>query len=155
MKDKKRVDLEKLIISNKPIICEVCKGKLFYVGGGKYQCESCGFEVFDDFGKVKHFLEEYGPSPAVVVSEATGVSTEIIEMFLKQGRVEIPENSPYYINCEKCGCSIRYGRFCPQCVKELSGGIYAILSQDMGERPKHDPKLNGQMRFINKKNTKK
>lgn len=154
MKDRRNIDLEKLIISNKPIVCEACGGKLFYVGSGSYECNSCGLKVYDDFGKVKHYLEEHGPTPAIILSEATGVDLEIIEMFLKQGRVEIPENSPYYISCEKCGCSIRYGRFCPPCVKELSGGIRAMLIQDMGEKPKHEPKLNGQMRFFEKKNTK-
>ena len=145
-------DLEKLIIGNKPVHCSMCNGKMFYVGGGRYRCEKCGSETLDDFGKVKQFLEENGPSPALVVARATGVKPEIIEIFLKKGRVEIPEGSTYYLSCEKCGCSIRYGRYCPDCVRELAGGIRAVFNEEMGEKPKFEsnPDMRGRMHFLNR-----
>ena len=138
---------EELIIGNKPVQCEKCKRKVLYVGGEKYRCEICGSETLDDYGKVKEYLEEYGPSPALVVSKATGVYPEIIEMFLKKGRLEIPEGSKYYLKCEKCGCSIRYGRFCPSCVRELTGSIKALFNEDVGERPKYE--MKGRMHYFN------
>lgn len=142
-------DLEKLIIGNKPVECELCGGKMFYLGGGKYKCKSCGYETLDDFGKVKEFLEANGPSPAMAVSRATGVRSDVIEIFLKKGRVEIPEGSKYFLNCERCGCSIRYGRYCPECVKELAGDIQAVFSEDVGEKPKFEvnPDMRGKMHF--------
>ncbi len=142
-------DLEKLIISNKPVVCELCKGKMYYVHGGLYRCDKCGHEVLDDFGKVKTFIELNGPSPALTISAATGVATEIIELFLKQGRVEIPDGSKYYIKCERCGCSIRFGRFCPECVQELAGGIKSVFCAEMGERPKRED-MSGKMHFLNR-----
>ena len=153
MEGKKRTDLERMILENKPVICEKCKGKLFFSGGGRYKCQDCGNEVLDDFGKVKEFLEENGPSPSMVISENTGVRQDIINMFLKKGRLEIPEGSPCYIKCEKCGCSIRYGRFCPECIQKLAGGIKVIFNEDMGERPKHEPKsdMTGKMYFLKRK----
>ena len=45
-----RNELEKLIISNKPVECELCKGKMCYVHSGMYKCNACGHEVLDDFG---------------------------------------------------------------------------------------------------------
>lgn len=146
-----RKDLEKLIIDNKPVQCEKCKGKMFYVHSGMYKCNDCGYEVLDDFGKVKQFLEANGPMPVMIISKATEVSTEVIEIFLRQGRVEIPEGSKYYISCEKCGCSIRYGRFCPECVRELAGGIKSLFYADMGEKPKHDNSMYGKMHFLNRR----
>lgn len=143
-----RNELERLIIGNKPVECEVCKGKMFYVHSGMYSCSSCGHTVLDDFGKVKKYLEENGPTPALGVSYATGVPIEIIEEFLKQGRVEIPDGSKYYIKCEKCGCSIRYGRFCPSCVREIAGGIKSVFCAEMGERPKRED-MSGKMHFLN------
>lgn len=150
MQNNKRNELERIIIDNKPIICEKCQGKLFFVGGGRYKCNNCGYEVLDDFGKVKEFLEENGPSPSMVISEKTGVRQDIIDMFLKKGRLEIPEGSPCYIKCEKCGCSIRYGRFCPECIQKLAGGIKVIFNEDMGERPKREIKsdMSGKMHFM-------
>ena len=93
--------LEKLIVDNKPVQCTKCNGKMKYLQGGMYQCMECGYESLDDFGKVKQFLNENGPTSALIISKATGVNAEIVEMFLKQGRLEIPENSKYYIKCEK------------------------------------------------------
>ena len=144
-----RNELEKLIISNKPVVCEVCKGKMYYVNGGLYRCEKCEHEVIDDFGKVRTFIESNGSAPALTISAATGVSTEVIEAFLKQGRVEIPDGSKYYIKCERCGCSIRYGRFCPECVQELAGGIKNVFCAEMGERPKRED-MSGKIHFLNK-----
>lgn len=143
-------DLEELIVANKPVVCEKCNGKMFYVHGGLYRCEKCGHEILDDFGKVKQFLESNGPTSVFAISQATGVDMEIIEIFLRQGRVEIPEGSKYYISCEKCGCSIRYGRFCPECVRELAGGIKSAFLADMGERPKHDNSMHGKVHFLNR-----
>ena len=102
---------------------------------------------------LKAFLEENGPSPAVVISENTGVPLDIINIYLRTGRLEIPEGSKYFINCERCGCSIRYGRFCPECAKILAGGIKAVFNADVGEKPKIKPKsdMAGQMHFINRK----
>lgn len=147
-----RNDLEKLIIGNKPIRCEVCGEKMYYVGGGRYECKECGHSVLDDYGKVKEFLEEHGNSPAVVVSKATGVKMEIIEMFLKRGKVEIPEGSRYYLECESCGCPIRYGRFCPTCAKQLTGSILAIFNEEVGEKPKiENLSMVGKMHYFNRK----
>lgn len=142
-------NLEKLIISNKPVECELCKGKMYYVHSGMYRCKKCGHEVLDDFGKVRNFLESNGPAPALTISAATGVSTEIIEAFLRQGRVEIPDGSKYYISCERCGCSIRFGRFCPECVRELAGGIKSAFCAEMGERPTRE-NMSGKMHFLDR-----
>lgn len=153
MEGKKRSEAERIILENKPIICEKCKGKLYFMGGGRYKCNDCGNEVLDDFGKVKEFLEENGPSPSAVISENTGVRQDVIATFLKKGRLEIPDGSPCYIKCERCGCSIRYGRFCPECIQKLAGGIKVIFNEEMGEKPKKEPKSNteGGMFFLQRK----
>ena len=106
----------------------------------------------DDFGKVKKYLEENGPTPTLVLAEATGVKVEIIEIFLRQGRLEIPEGSKYYLKCERCGCSIRFGRYCPSCTQELAGGIQRMLFEDMGARPKNtNSELMGRMRYLDRR----
>lgn len=143
-------NLEDLMIGNKPVKCELCNGKIFYIGSGKYQCEKCGHEALDDFGRVKKFLQENGPSPILITAQVTGVKPEIIELFLKKGRVEIPEGSKYYLQCERCGCSIRYGRYCPECVRELVGGLQTAFNEEMGEKPKFQTNLEmqGKMHYL-------
>ncbi len=144
-------ELEKLVIQHRPVNCEKCDGKMYYVAGGKYECRACGSTALDDFGKVKEYIGEHGPSPAAVISAGTGVKQEIIKLFLKRGRLEIPEGSKYFLSCERCACAIRYGRFCPECMRELTGGLGAAFSEDVGERPKRIPKMDGQYHFIKNK----
>ena len=142
--------LREEFMENRPIRCKKCGGKLFYTGSGTYTCEDCEHIMLDDFGKVKAYLEEHGPTPMAVIAQDTGVEPRVIEFFLKKGRVEIIEGSNFYINCEKCGCSIRYGRYCPECVKQLAGGIKAVFHEDMGERPKsiNNDDMKGTMHFL-------
>lgn len=135
-------------IDFKPMLCKACGGKMGYVNHGKYQCETCGAVEMDDFGKVRQYIEEHGPSPAFAISEETGVPVSIINSLLRAGRVEIPEGSEIYIKCERCGRDIRYGRFCPECAlnmtKQIQGGF------EVGEVPKHKPNTE-QMRFLDSK----
>lgn len=141
------------MIKSKPIECEACKGRMRYLGGGLYKCQECSYEELDDYGKVKKFLQKHGPTPALVVSEATGVKREIIEYFLKKGRVEIPEGSKYYLKCEKCGCALRYGRYCPGCIRETANNIREVFNEDVGEIPKYElnPDLRGKIHFLDRK----
>lgn len=145
-------DLEKFIMERRPVFCKKCKGKLFYQNGGMYQCQDCGAEELDDFGKIKEFLEENGPAPATEIAEATGIPIEIINLFLKYGRLEILEGSRFYIQCEKCGCALRYGRFCHDCAREITGKLMGAAYELTGEKPKAGRmKTNDRMRFLNSK----
>lgn len=139
--------VEKLLIANKFVHCEVCGDKLYYLDSGRYECRSCGTIVMDDFGKVKAYLDECGSAPAAVISQVTGVKPEVIEYFLKKGRVEIAEGSKYYLKCKRCGCSIRYGSMCEECGSKLAGNMRAMFNEDVGERPKRDvnPDLKGKV----------
>lgn len=150
---KERRKFEKIFMESKPTICEKCGGKLYYDAMGRYRCGDCKNEVLDDFGKVKVFLDENGPTPIPIIAEKTGVREDLLSIFLRKGRLEIPEGSKIYIKCEKCGCSIRYGRFCPECTGQLAGEIKAVFNEEMGERPKKEPEGEdggARMRFMNR-----
>lgn len=144
-------DIELAMKERKFKLCERCSSEVTYLGSGKYQCTKCGHVVLDDFGKVKNYIEENGPAPAPVIAAATGVSMEIIGQMLKEGRVEIPEGSEYYVQCEKCGCDIRYGRFCPSCIKETASDIKRMLQADMGEKPKQPEGKGTKLHFADRR----
>ena len=78
-------DVEKLVMDRRPIFCKKCGGKLFYQNSGEYVCEDCGAAELDDFGKIKRYLDENGPTPASIISEDTGVALEIVNLFLRNG----------------------------------------------------------------------
>lgn len=143
-------DIDKIIISNINRKCKACGGKLIYLYSGIFECDTCNIHILDDFGKIKTFLEKNGPTPAIIIAEKTGVGLDVINDFLRRGKVEIPENSPYYIKCERCKTDIRYGRYCPECVVQLAGAIKkAFLAEEIGERPKR----NAKMHFLDKYNS--
>lgn len=79
----------KLIIDDdKPQQCTECGGSYKFLGHGKYACENCGKVEYNDFGKINLFLEENGPSTAVVISEGTGVPITKIMQYIRQGRMK-------------------------------------------------------------------
>ena len=130
-----------IVFDDTPRKCDKCGGRYIFQGAGKYICEDCGNVVYDDFGKLKAYIDEHGPSPGIVISEATGVSINKINKLLRQGRIEIPDGSGQYIPCERCGEPIRYGRFCPACAAILTKNLSAVLtSADVGEKPKNTMK---------------
>ena len=150
-KDPEKEKFVKEFMERKPTRCSECKGRIKYIGGGHYECYDCGHQEVDDFGKVKDYIDENGASPAIVISENTGVPVDMINAMLKEGRLEIPEGSVVYIECEKCGCSIRYGRFCPDCIRNRTNSLKGIyFNPDVGEKPKNAPKKrhDGRMHFL-------
>lgn len=146
-------DFEWLLSENRIEKCALCHNKMKYIGGGKYSCVYCGCEALDDFGKIKQFLDENGPATAAMISRETGVEIKVIDMYLKKGRVEIPDGSRYYLSCESCGCNIKCGRYCPDCIRKTANDIRDIFYEDMGDKPKLElnPEMAGKMRYFNQK----
>lgn len=133
--------------------CRVCHGRMELTSAGKFICERCGAVELNDFGKVKAFLDENGPSTAFVISQATGVRLKVVDELLLDGRLEIPEGSKEYIHCQKCGCEIRYGRYCPDCARSLVNDIKkAFYMGDVGAKPRKT--VEGKMYYINHKKKK-
>lgn len=116
--------------------CKNC-GRLFnYMGIGHMYCPKCAEADNKVFEKIKKFIYDNGPQNITQIEEGTGVSAKKIELYLREGRLEIPENSNIYIKCEICGVEMRSGRYCPTCAakvqKEFSGGSnYAM--DEVGE----------------------
>lgn len=106
------LDMSKL---NMPTVCEKCGGVMVFKGVGEYKCEDCGYLAYDDYGKVRGYIEQHPGATSAQVSAATEVSQKSIRSMLKDGRLEIAANSAVFLKCEICGEKIRYGRFCEKC----------------------------------------
>jgi hypothetical protein len=115
--------------------CEACGDLLMYQGLGKYYCETCDKIYLDDYGKVREYLDKHGPAPAVIISRDTGVSRSVVNALLYEGRIEIPEGSTQYLNCEMCGCSLKFGKICPKCANLLGA---EKKNYYVGEKPRFD-----------------
>ena len=103
---------------HKPTACEKCGGKVKYKGIGEYECEDCKAVMYDDYGKVRNYLEENRGATQAAVAQATGVSTNTIRQFLRDDRIEVAAGSAVFLHCDICGTPIRSGRYCLQCEKK-------------------------------------
>lgn len=108
-------DFQDSDVYNRPKVCPECGGEMEFKGCGEYRCESCKYVAYDDYGKVRNYVEKHGGATAAQVAEATGVKQKTIRTMLKESRLEIAEGSNSFMKCEMCGVNIRSGRVCPQC----------------------------------------
>lgn len=101
-----------------PHFCDKCGGVMVFKGVGEYRCEDCGEVAYDDYGKVRIYLEKHKGATAAEVESETGVKQKTIRLMLKESRLEVTEDSKAFMICEFCGKRIRSGRLCPQCEAE-------------------------------------
>ncbi|MCI8616220.1 hypothetical protein D7V94_02690 [Parablautia intestinalis] len=115
----------------RPTFCTKCSGVMVYKGLGEYRCEDCGEVEYDDYGKVRKYLEVHKGANVSEISGETGVSHKSIRDMIKEKRFEVVENRGGYLRCEICGANIRSGRFCPICEE----AYHRRLEEEMrGER---------------------
>lgn len=132
-------------------VCVRCKRMFTYLGYGHFYCPSCKIADEEDFKKVRDYIFEHGTAPALEVSEQTGISLERITQYLREGRLEIPEDSPIFIKCEMCSTDIRSGRLCPSCASSLTHAMRVEMNFDDEQIGRVPRKLSGKMRFLDKK----
>lgn len=125
--------MEKKLITNeisRPTICQKCGGIMVYKGLGEYQCEDCGTLEYDDYGKVRNYLEVHRGANVSEISSYTGVTHKAIRDMIKEYRFEIIDNRGGYLRCEMCGVNINSGRLCPQCEEKYHRGIEAKAREE-------------------------
>lgn len=123
---------------NRPTYCDKCGGVMVFKGVGEYRCEKCGYLDYDDYGKVRNYIEKHMGANAAQASKATGVSQKAIREMLKESRLEITPDSTIFLRCEICGSAIRGGRFCPKCET-----AYHRDAEEMARRARHQDDMFG------------
>lgn len=100
---------------NIPRECNECGGVMVFKGVGEYRCERCGLVGYDDYGKVRCYIEAHKGATAAQIEQEVGVSQRTIRRLLKDGRIEVADNSRVFLRCELCDKQIRSGQYCPEC----------------------------------------
>ncbi|MCM1253158.1 MAG: flagellar protein [Clostridium sp.] len=130
-------DFRDFDVYNRPKECPECGGVMVFKGCGEYRCEDCRYVAYDDYGKVRNYVEKHGGATAAQVSQATGVKQKTIRTMLKESRLEIADGSNSFMKCEMCGANIRSGRVCAKCELEYNRSVEAK------ERLKHEKMIAG------------
>ncbi|WP_425448020.1 TIGR03826 family flagellar region protein [Dethiothermospora halolimnae] len=98
--------------------CKKC-GRI-YAYDGYDSCSRCRQSDEEEFRRVKEYIYEHPGATIHEVSEETEVSKNKILKFLRAGRLEIKgDDANLILDCERCGKSIKTGRFCNQCTAEM------------------------------------
>jgi len=132
--------------------CRRC-GRMYNYLGGPPICIDCKNADEEVFKKVKEYLYENPGATLAQVSMDLEVSVEKIKMFLKEGRLEITEGSNIILECERCGKSIKTGRFCDACQNQVGNDIMgtAVRKAEKREGATPEAKRNGTgLRYLNK-----
>ena len=144
--------LGSLDMYNIPKVCKECGGVMVFKGVGEYHCEDCGAVDYDDYGKVRCYIEQNKGATAAQIEQAIGVSQRTVRRLLKDGRIEITEGSKVFLRCELCGKQIRSGQYCPECeikvhrnLEEKQRELLHKAVQGFGLEQKSE---EGQKRFI-------
>lgn len=84
--------LEKLL-RKETVRCDYCGGPVILVGRGRYTCEKCKKDTYDDFGKVYLYLDTHGPATKYEIAAATGVPERKVGQYLRERRLEIADRN--------------------------------------------------------------
>lgn len=125
--------------------CMRCGMMFHYNGSGHVICPRCRKEDKRDFDRVRDYVYEHKGATIMEVAEALDIKPEIIEGFLRAGRLEIPNDSAVFIHCERCRKEIRSGRFCADCAAQLTMEMKRALDFDdsqIGEEPDRKGKMH-------------
>lgn len=101
--------------------CDRC-GRVF--SGVDTICPACHATERDEFDRVKAYVEANPSSMVVEVGLQTGVDLAQIYRWVRAGRLKMTvQQLGGAIVCERCGNPISTGRFCANCLAELTDAI--------------------------------
>jgi flagellar operon protein (TIGR03826 family) len=109
--------------------CRRC-GKLYNYIGGQPICPDCKDKDEVDFKRVKEYLYQNPGATMSEVSTVLEVSVDKIKKYLKDGKLEIMgDDGNFILECESCGKSIRTGRHCDGCSRDLERNLKSTARQ--------------------------
>jgi flagellar operon protein (TIGR03826 family) len=135
--------------------CRMC-GKLYNFIGGPYRnlCPNCIEKMEKKFDEVKEYIEEHKAATINEVSEECDVSSRQIEQWIREERLMISDDSPIGIRCERCGTTIRSGRFCERCKNKIANNLGSMYGESNAavESMEKRASAEAKMRFLDKDN---
>lgn len=130
--------------------CKKC-GKLFNYAFGPQVCPDCLGAEEELFQKAKKYVQDNPGCDMQELSREIEVDASQIRQWIREERLQFADNSSITIQCEKCGASIRSGRFCEKCKNDMSHGLKDAFGLNKPvqrpEKKKRDS-VENKMRFL-------
>ncbi|TYQ15011.1 UNVERIFIED_CONTAM: flagellar operon protein (TIGR03826 family) [Acetivibrio alkalicellulosi] len=133
--------------------CKKC-GKIFNYTGDTPICQNCKAADDADFKRVKEYLYDHSGASIFQVSKELEISVQRIKAYLREGRLEIVgDDGNMILECERCGKSIKSGRFCAECSKNVVSDIKSAVNKMSGSLTKENDttaKRGSGMKYLHK-----
>lgn len=108
--------------------CRKCR-KLFNYVVGPFLCPNCKDELEMKFQEVKKYVQGNAGAGVHEVSEACDVGIPQIQQWVREERLMFTESAAIGLECERCGKSVRSGRYCIECRNELTNEFKGAMGQ--------------------------
>lgn len=133
--------------------CRKCK-KLFNYMVGPEICPTCRDRMEEEFKKVKEYIRENPNVNVKTVAEECEVDIGQIRQWVREERLEFSSDSAVGLSCDRCGKTIKTGKYCPQCKSEMQktlGNAIGLGHGTVANTSKPAPeKTSPKMRFLEK-----
>ena len=129
--------------------CKSC-GRMFNGVGRSPLCPSCAEKLEEKFQQVKEYVWEHRTATMQDISDNNDVSVKQIRQWVREERLSFADDSPVGLECEKCGATIKTGRFCENCKNKLNSDLSSVMRKpETPKEKKKDPRDNkNRMRYL-------
>ena len=118
--------------------CKKC-GRMFSGKEDQEYCNKCRLDIEDHFRIVREYVYDHPNATVNEVSDETGVEKKEVLEYLRDGRLELKEES-VDLSCMRCGKPIKSGRMCNECGNEIKEGFNKAFDKDKKEDKKKSNK---------------
>ena len=125
--------------------CRKCR-RLFNYVMGPILCNQCKAQMEEVFQTVKKYVRENPGSDIRMVSEACDVDPMQIRQWVEE-RLCFSDDSPVGIPCERCGTTIKSGRFCEACKADIKTDLKSVMPKATVAQPTRSS-TDHRMRFL-------
>lgn len=131
--------------------CKEC-GKMFNFMEGAPLCPSCKKKLEDKFEIVKEYVYDNPRASINEVAEENEVSVAQIKRWIREERLAFSDDSPIGVECEKCGKTIKTGKYCKECKREMGNAFDNIYKKPVVQQPvkKKTTTTDAKMRFLDR-----
>lgn len=130
--------------------CRKC-GKIFNYVSGPPICIACKEEAEQKYQQVKKYVQDHKVASIPDICNDCEVESTQVQQWIREERLVFAEDSAIGIPCEKCGTTIKTGRFCDTCKANMTNSFNDTMKSMKKPEPaprKKDDKDNPRMRFL-------
>lgn len=131
--------------------CTKC-GKIFNYVMGPTVCPECKKSLEEKFKEARVFIRKNPDANMSDVAQACNTDIKQIRQWIREERLSFSKDSAIGIDCEMCGKTIKTGRYCADCKKEVTHNLNSAYRKEpqVEENAYAKKDRDSKMRFLNK-----